>query len=100
VSASAKLPRRRIAATDARIHFGELLDEVANSRKSIEVERGDGFVAVLASAEEEQPLTGAFDAVSWLANLKRIHDEMRDYRAANPITEMPEDIIRELRESR
>jgi antitoxin (DNA-binding transcriptional repressor) of toxin-antitoxin stability system len=100
MKASANHARRRIAATDARIHFGELLDEVADSRKSVEVERDDGFVAVLAPAEEDQPVAGAFDAASWLANLKRIHDEMREYRAANPITETPEDIIRELRESR
>jgi hypothetical protein len=94
---------RRLAATDARVHFGELVDSVAENDEVVEVERADDFVVVFGPTDVAEPVKKAFDAEAWLANLDRIHQQIRAYRKATPdaeITEMPEDIIRELRESR
>lgn len=93
----------RLAATEARVHFGELVDDVAAGRKIAEVDRADGYIVVVEPASETESETPAFDAKAWLANLRRIHAEIRAWREQNgipEITEMPEDIMRELHESR
>ena len=98
--AIARTKSRRIAATDALIHFGELLDAVVGDGEVVEVERADDFVVVLTPADRQEPAKRPFDAEAWWSNLKRIHARMRTYREANPITEMPEDILRDFHDSR
>ncbi|HET7056290.1 MAG TPA: hypothetical protein VFI12_07485 [Thermomicrobiales bacterium] len=93
---------RRIAATEARVHFGELVDDVVAGRKIAEVDRADGYTVVVEPADDEADKPG-FDAKAWFANLRRIQAEIRAWRERNgipEITEMPEDIMRELHESR
>lgn len=91
---------RRFAATDARVHFGEIVDDIADNGEAVEVERSDDFVVVLTPADSTEPAQASFDAKAWWADLDRIHERMRTYRAGKPITEMPEDILRELHDSR
>ena len=99
---SSQTKPQRVAATDARVHFGELVDSVAEDGEFFEVQRSDDFVIVLGPTEATEPVSKAFEAEAWLANLKRIQAEIRAYWDANPearITESSLGIIRELRDS-
>ena len=91
---------RRLAATDARIQFGELVDAVAERGDIVEVERADEFAIMVAPAETPQPQNRDFDAEAWLANLDRLHEQIRAHRASHPIIESTVDILRDLRDDR
>jgi hypothetical protein len=94
---------RRLAATESRFHFGELVDEVSRGRHVAEVERADGYIVVVEPARDLQPNDVNFDAEAWLANLGRIQEQIRAYRAANPdaaTRESTVEILRELRDDR
>jgi hypothetical protein len=91
-----------LAATDARIHFGELVDAVAETGELVRVQRSDDFAVAVAPAESIDSAGKEFDAEAWWANLERLHAEIRAYWEANPearITESSAEIIRELRDS-
>jgi hypothetical protein len=103
VSKTTDFKKRHLAATEARVHFGELVNDVADGLRIAEVERSDGYTVVVEPAAETGANATGFDAKAWLANLDRIHARIRAWREENDIpeiTEMPEDIIRELRDSR
>jgi hypothetical protein len=103
VSKTTDFKKRHLAATEARVHFGELVNDVADGLRIAEVERSDGYTVVVEPAAETGAKATGFDAKAWLANLDRIHARIRAWREENDIpeiTEMPEDIIRELRDSR
>ena len=98
MSKSTDIKKRHLAATEARVHFGQLVDDVADGRKIAEVERSDGYTVVVEPPDETKFGEGGFDAQAWIANLERLHAQIRAYRAANPDArniEMPEDILRE-----
>ena len=91
---------KKLAATDARVHFGELVDNVAGGDTVAEVERADGFMVVVAPVEGQARIDREFDAKKWLAELDRIHEQIRAWRATHPIVESTVDILRELRDDR
>ena len=95
--------RRHLAATEARVHFGELVDDVADGHRIAEVERSDGYTVLVEPATNAGSVESGFDAEAWIANLERLHAQIRAYRAENPDAqniEMPEDILREFHDSR
>jgi hypothetical protein len=90
---------KRVAATDARIHFGELVDEVAEGRKIAEVERSDGYTVVVEPASDVPFEEMDFDVEGWLTDLDSIQERIRAYLVDNPITETSTEIIRKLRDN-
>lgn len=71
---------RRVTATEARVHFGELLDGVTNRHDIVFVERAGKKVAVVVSSEDwEAARAGRAD--KWAranAMLADLHERMRE----------------------
>ena len=91
---------RRMSATEARVHFGEVMREVAEHGTTIVVERGGKPQVVILSLQEYRRLkTGEIKKPHWKALLEEAHDHIR--REGNPpLIPPPEDLIREERERR
>lgn len=89
------------SATEARVHFGELLRLVAEEDQQIVVERGGKPAAVILSVRRfedykrrrEPARSDPMDAAASLA--RRIADRRKN----KPLTP-PEDVIRRMREER
>src|SRR5690242_17390188 len=90
--------RRHFAATEARIHFGELVDDVAEGHRIAEVERSDGYTVLVEPTSDSAPESSGFDAEAWLFNLAPIQERIQSYLVDNPITETSTEIIRKLRD--
>jgi len=91
---------RVVSATEARIHFGELMRWVVESQNPVVVERGGKpHVVVLSVAKYERLRTGEQGLADWkkLVHLAReqIRSELGD-RKLRP----PEEVIRQMREER
>lgn len=71
--------KRRVSATEARVHFGELLDGVTARHDVVFVERAGREVAVVVSVEDwEAACSGRSD--KWVranAMLAELHERMR-----------------------
>ena len=86
-----------VSATEARVHFGELIRRVADHRETVFVERGGRpQVVLLALTEYDRLLSqgGGWAARAQEARHKALA-EMGDH--ARPL---PEDVILEIREER
>jgi prevent-host-death family protein len=87
-----------ISATQARIHFGELMRTVVEHNEPIIVERAGKPEVVVLSVSEYKRLRKS-DSEDWLAQVDkvraRIQQELGD-RTLPP----PEEVIREMREER
>lgn len=91
---------RVVSATEARIHFGELMRRVVEGGEAVVVERGGRpHVVVMSVAEHDRLLRGQEQREDWkqLVNKARaqIQVELGD-RQLPP----PEDILRQIREER
>jgi prevent-host-death family protein len=89
-----------VTATDARIHFGELMRNVVEKQQAIVVERGGKPHVVLLAVEEYERLKAADAAQPDWRNLvdaarAQIQAELGE-RTLTP----PEEIIRQMREER
>lgn len=93
---------RVISATQARIHFGELLRQVAETREPVIVERdGRPQVAVIA-IEEYERLKAQSTQDNWqltLENIHRLAAEIMERRGGVPLPPADE-LIRQGREER
>jgi hypothetical protein len=98
VSKSTDIKRRRLAATEARVHFGQLGDDVADGRKIAEIERSDGYTVLVEPASDAASKNPSFDAEAWLGNLDSIQERIQSYLVDNPITETSTETIRKLRD--
>jgi prevent-host-death family protein len=91
---------RIISATEARIHFGELLREVVENQQPIIVERGGKpQVVVLSIREYEYLLAGQARREDWQYLLAQAHERIRAELGGRQLPP-PEEIIREMREER
>jgi prevent-host-death family protein len=91
---------RVITATEARIHFGELMREVVESQQPVIVERGGKpQVVVLSINEYENLLAGQARREDWRTLLAQAHERIRADLGDRKLPP-PEDIIREMREER
>jgi antitoxin (DNA-binding transcriptional repressor) of toxin-antitoxin stability system len=90
--------KKRVRATDARVHFGELMARVRDSGDTIYVERGNQTVMKLVPVrpgemdDDEEP--------EWLRNWKSIKEEMRAHLGDRPLHPAPEELIRDDRDNR
>lgn len=91
---------RRMTATEARVHFGEVLRDVTERGKTVVVERGGKPQAVVISLEEYQRLKrGRDERPRWEVLLEEAHAQIR--REGNqPLFPPPEEVIRQGREIR
>src|SRR5215211_7396198 len=91
---------RRMSATEARVHFGEVLRDVTEHGTTVVVERGGKPQVVVLSLQEYRRLkSGRTEKPHWKALLEEAHDQIR--REGNlPLIPSPEDLIREERERR
>ena len=89
-----------MSATDARVHFGEVLRDVTERGTTVVVERGGKPEAVVLSLQEYRRLkSGRAEQPHWKVLLDEAHEQVR--REGNlPLVPTPEDLIREERERR
>jgi prevent-host-death family protein len=93
---------RKISATEARIHFGELMRKVTESGEAYIVERDGKPQVVVLSATEYEQLHRATARDEWsdtLAAAARLREKIAGRRGGIPLPPV-EDLIRQLREER
>jgi prevent-host-death family protein len=91
---------RVITATEARIHFGELMRKVVENQQPVIVERGGKpQVVVLSINEYENLLAGQAQREDWRTLLAQAHERIRADLGDRQLPP-PEDIIRAMREER
>jgi prevent-host-death family protein len=91
---------RVVTATEARIHFGELMREVIEHRRPIIVERGGKpQVVVLSVAEYERLLAAQPKQADWKELVRRAREQVQAELGERKLPP-PEDMIREMREER
>ncbi len=89
---------RRISATEARAHFGELMRRVVERQEPVLVERGGKpQVVVISAAEYERLRAAQWDRADAL--LERAHAAIRADLNGSPLPDITE-LIRESREER
>lgn len=89
-----------VSATEARIHFGEMMRRVVEKQEAVIVERsGEPQVVVISLAQYEQykALRGAQS--DWLQEALAVRQRIAQELDGRPVTP-PEEIIREMREER
>lgn len=89
---------KTISATEARIHFGELMRQVVERHEPITVERNGKPSIVLLSVSEYDRLQNK-NPPEWERLLSETHDLIRNERPVRPLAPV-EDIIREMRKER
>ena len=90
---------RTVSATEARVHFGELIQRVTEERTPVVVERGGKPYVVVLPIDEYERLTAGERQDDW----EDLVDQARaGVRAALAGRHLPpaEEIIREMREER
>lgn len=79
---------RTISATDARVHFGEVLRNVHEEQATYYVERSGTPVAVVIPVEEYEALRhqqlGDYVRPAWLEDAIRVGQEWAASRAGQP----------------
>jgi prevent-host-death family protein len=91
-----------VSATQARIHFGELMRRVVEEQEPIIVERDGKPHIVLLSISEYERLQAGRQREGWDKALERaiqIGARIKARRGGQPITP-PEEVIRQVREER
>ncbi|MCC6606197.1 MAG: type II toxin-antitoxin system prevent-host-death family antitoxin [Anaerolineae bacterium] len=93
---------KTMSATDARIHFGELMRHVTEHQEPVFVERaGKPQVVVISVAKYEQ-LTTQNNRPDWQETIYRVlalGQKIHEHAGDEPLTP-PEEIIRQMREER
>lgn len=96
------MTEKTISATEARVHFGELIRKVKEEKQPYVVERdGEPYVVVL-SVEEYERLRIKKQDERWRENLERALElgaAISARRGGAPLPD-PAEIIREMREER
>lgn len=89
---------KKLSATEARIHFGELMRHVVEHDQPIIVERGGKpEVVVISFTEYERLRTNR--AEDWLERVDKVREQIR-HELGGRMLPPPEEIIREMREER
>ncbi len=89
--------RYTVSATDARIHFGEIMRRA--KKGPVIVERGGKPEVVVISKQEYDQLVGNAPKKDWRTMLDELHERLRVELAGRTLPE-PEEIIRQGREER
>ncbi len=92
--------KRVISATEARVHFGEVMRRVVEDGTPVVVERGGRpQVVVLSVAEYERLMAGRKPLRDWLERADAVREMIRRELGDRKLPP-PEDIIRQMREER
>lgn len=91
-----------VSATEARIHFGEMIRRVVEEEEVIVVEKGGISQLVMLSVGHYQQLKQEHAAQRQTAwkQIMAVHAMIRERRGDEPITPSPSEIIRQMREER
>ena len=89
----------RVSATHARVHFGEILRQVAETGDAVVVERGGRPLAVLVSVREYERLKGGESWRAALEQARKVRQRTRREMGKRPRPTI-EEIIRAGREER
>ncbi len=93
---------KTMSATDARIHFGELMRHVTEYQEPVFVERAGKLQVVVISAAEYENLVAQRENPGWRDTFYKITElsqTIKERREEAPLTS-PEEIIRQMREER
>ena len=90
---------RRVSATYARVHFGEILRAVQEEGETVVVERGGQPTAVILPMAAYERLGGQTRSRHWQARLAALHGLWRGAPAESPLADAAE-LVREDREQR
>jgi len=88
-----------VSATEARVHFGEIMRRVVETNTPVVVERDGKPQVVVLSVQTYERLRNGTQAQDWRVLLKQCHERIRselDGRSLPP----PEETIRQMREER
>jgi prevent-host-death family protein len=88
---------KRMSATEARVHFDEVIRHVVEAEEPVIVERAGKPEAVIIALAEYRRLQG-LDPDDWRAQLDEVHALIRKERGDQPLNPSPEEIIREMRD--
>jgi prevent-host-death family protein len=89
-----------VSATEARVHFGELMRRVVETDTPVIVERdGKAQVVILSKPAYDQMCSGQAKP-DWRELLRRAHERIRAESAGRPPFPPSEEIIRQMREDR
>jgi prevent-host-death family protein len=91
--------KKTVSATEARVHFGELLREVAEEGTTYVVERGGKPQAVMISTQEYERFQAVKPRVDWVAQYRRSQEMFRPLNESGKLNDI-EEVIREEREKR
>lgn len=90
---------RVINATEARVHFGELLHQVTAHDEIVVVERSGIPQVVVMSVSGYQRLAAKSETGDWREHVSAIRRRVRDELPEGPVP-LPEEMIRQSREER
>jgi len=91
---------QNVTATEARIHFGELMRRVVERRQIVVVERGGKPHVVVISVEEYERLKSAeVTKPDWRTLVDDAQSQIQSELGGRELTS-PEEIIRQMREER
>lgn len=93
---------RTVSATEARIRFGQLMQQVVESKRPIVVERGGKPHVVVLSVAEYERLRAVDQRENWREKLEQVIEvgaRINARRGGHPLTPA-EEVIRQIREGR
>jgi len=89
-----------VSATEARVHFGELMRSVVENEEPIVVERsGKPRVVVMSVERYERLLAAQQDKDDWRDLVRRSREQVRADLGGRTLTP-PEDVLQAMREER
>ena len=92
--------RRTVTATEARVHFGELLRRVVEERTPVVVERGGKPLVVVLSVDEYERLrAGQPESEDWWELARRSREAIHRRRGGRPLPSI-DDVFDEMRDER
>jgi prevent-host-death family protein len=88
-----------MSATEAKLHFGELLRRVSEGRESVLVERGGRPQVVVLSVNAYERLAGVAEDNEWRGRVQQARERIRAEIAGRELP-APEDVLRDVRTER
>jgi prevent-host-death family protein len=90
---------KTVSATDARIHFGELMDEVETKGQRVIVEKGGRPKVAIVSVEDLHQLPpNGHEQADWWTLVEEAREQFRRAYGDKPLSITPEELIRQMRE--
>jgi prevent-host-death family protein len=92
--------QRTISATEARVHFGELMRHVVEHQEPVVVEHsGKPHVVVISVEKYERLLAAQKEGEDWRELVRQAREQIQADLGERDLTP-PEEVLREMREER